>query len=606
MNTRQQELTFGDTERPKEYMKGPDVMSKSKRTQRHHRKANRNQTHLDNFGFSISCPPATHTRNALPNQVMVHQKSPDIEIEAVQPAIWDETVEVEIPPQIREESVEVTIPSPPDREDESGGAQGKHGWEDDLDECIQAGVEIRSWEDLRKQIKEELQKGSKTLPLSKINQLLVLRNFATLQLKGFSKTAGSILVATQWHEGEGTYYARKVRALARHYQVFEQLPREKRGGEKMCRSLLLDERVKTAARGWLVAQKAGEVTPRRFQHALNTEILPTINIMMNRPLCERTARRWLLKLGWHLRALKKGIYMDGHEREDVMKYRNEVFLPAMARFEAKMTHFEGPELKKVSPTLKDGEKEIIPQFHDESCLTVNDYKSTAWLGPGQKILQKKGRGRLIHVSEFINPLTGRLVLHDKDGNIVDEARKIIYPGSNGDPWWDTDQLLTQVKHAIQVFEKAHPNCVALFIFDQSSAHASLGPNALKASEMNKSDGGKQRIQRDTIIPDSNPSPACQGMEQKMTLPDGRPKGLERVLTECGFDVKGMRAKCAPVCPFENTGCCMMRLLSKQADFLNQESMLETIIKSSGHECIFLPKFHCELNPIEMVSACFIC
>ena len=31
------------------------------------------------------------------------------------------------------------------------------------------------------------------------------------------------------------------------------------------------------------------------------------------------------------------------------------------------------------------------------------------------------------------------------------------------------------------------------------------------------------------------------------------------------------------------------------------SMLETLIKGAGHECIFLPKFHCELNPIEMVS-----
>ncbi|OJA11837.1 hypothetical protein AZE42_04062 [Rhizopogon vesiculosus] len=28
-------------------------------------------------------------------------------------------------------------------------------------------------------------------------------------------------------------------------------------------------------------------------------------------------------------------------------------------------------------------------------------------------------------------------------------------------------------------------------------------------------------------------------------------------------------------------------------------MLETLIKKAGHECIFLPKFHCELNPIEM-------
>jgi len=41
-------------------------------------------------------------------------------------------------------------------------------------------------------------------------------------------------------------------------------------------------------------------------------------------------------------------------------------------------------------------------------------------------------------------------------------------------------------------------------------------------------------------------------------------------------------------------------LSQQDDFKNQPSMLETFIHSPGHECMFLPKFHCELNPIEMV------
>ena len=91
----------------------------------------------------------------------------------------------------------------------------------------------------------------------------------------------------------------------------------------------------------------------------------------------------------------------------------------------------------------------------------------------------------------------------------------------------------------------------------------------------------------------------------MTLPDSKPKGLEHVLTERGFDVRKMRAKCAPVCPYDNTDCCMARLLSKQDDFANQESMLETLIKKAGHECIFLPKFHCELNPIEMVCCIFL-
>ena len=44
---------------------------------------------------------------------------------------------------------------------------------------------------------------------------------------------------------------------------------------------------------------------------------------------------------------------------------------------------------------------------------------------------------------------------------------------------------------IQIFEAAHLGKQGLFIFDQSSAHASPPPDALKAFEMNKSDGGKQ-------------------------------------------------------------------------------------------------------------------
>jgi hypothetical protein len=120
--------------------------------------------------------------------------------------------------------------------------------------------------------------------------------------------------------------------------------------------------------------------------------------------------------------------------------------------------------------------------------------------------------------------------------------------------------------------------------------------------MNKSNGGKQRKQHDTVIPESNPDPTFRGKVQRMVTESGEAKGLQQVLEERGFDVHGMRAKCKPTCPWENERCCMARLLSKQEDFANQPSMLETLIKSRGHECIFLPKFHCELNPIEMVSS----
>ena len=99
---------------------------------------------------------------------------------------------------------------------------------------------------------------------------------------------------------------------------------------------------------------------------------------------------------------------------------------------------------------------------------------------------------------------------------------------------------------------------------------------------------------------SNPDPRYCGLMQKMTLDNGEQKGLQQTLQQCGFDIAGMRAKCSLVCPFENKGCCMARLLSRQEDFRNQVSLLEQTITARGHLCIFLPKFHCELNPIEMV------
>jgi hypothetical protein len=215
-------------------------------------------------------------------------------------------------------------------------------------------------------------------------------------------------------------------------------------------------------------------------------------------------------------------------------------------------------------------------------------------------LMRKGRGRIIHVSDFVEEENGRVVIRDQDGIIQKDARCITYPGVGGDPWWDHAQLLTQVDKAITIFDEAHPDCIGLFVFDQSSAHASLGPDALRAFEMNKTNGGKQRKRKDTVIPMNNPYPKFRGKAQKMTTDNGLVKGLQQTLEERGFNVHGMLAKCSPVCPFENNSCCMARLLSKQDDFRLQESLLEQKIKSRGHLCTFLPKFHCELNPIEMV------
>ena len=45
---------------------------------------------------------------------------------------------------------------------------------------------------------------------------------------------------------------------------------------------------------------------------------------------------------------------------------------------------------------------------------------------------------------------------------------------------------------------------------------------------------------------------------------------------------------------------MYHILSLQMDFVNEKPKLQHYIEGRGHICMFLPKLHCKLNPIEML------
>jgi hypothetical protein len=82
-------------------------------------------------------------------------------------------------------------------------------------------------------------------------------------------------------------------------------------------------------------------------------------------------------LGWLHSRVKKGIYMDGHERKDVAVYRDTVFLPLMNQYEARMVHYD-KDSSATFPTLEDTDKRLIAQFHDECCFHANDESSHTW------------------------------------------------------------------------------------------------------------------------------------------------------------------------------------------------------------------------------------
>ena len=76
----------------------------------------------------------------------------------------------------------------------------------------------------------------------------------------------------------------------------------------------------------------------------------------------------------------------------------------------------------------------------------------------------------------------------------------------------------------------------------------------------------------------------------MVLADGTPKGMKLVLEERSVNVSGLKAE-------------DMRLaLQQMHDFKYEKTKLENLLVSYGYRGIFIPKFHCELNPIERVWA----
>ena len=137
--------------------------------------------------------------------------------------------------------------------------------------------------------------------------------------------------------------------------------------------------------------------------------------------------------------------------------------------------------------------------------------------------------------------------------------------------------------------------------DNSQGHAAYPADALLVSKMNFNSGGAQaRLRNGWFI-----NAAGEKIMQEMIFPadhpnnPDQPKGMKQVLTERGLCQPGLKKECKkPGCDLDAMTCCATHILSLQPDFQEQKSLVQEIIEATGHLCIFLPKFHCELNFIE--------
>ena len=301
---------------------------------------------------------------------------------------------------------------------------------------------------------------------------------------------------------------------------------------------------------------------------------------------------------------KRGVFKDGHEREDVVQYRKD-FVSAMRELEA--THPPPPlpsdgdtpdeNMEKARAAAKDDgrfvENALVTITHDETTFHANDDQRYAWQEAGTNPLLPKSQGGRVMVADFIDEYNGFLRLTDEEfergktqygPDLEQEARPyIIMYGGNADGYWNGDKLFFQVQDAYLISLVKYPRdrYDVVWQFDHSTGNAKMAPWCLVAHHMNVSLGGSQPKMRDTVW-------GPEKVPQKMVLEDGRAKGLKLVLEERGISTAGMKRQ------------DMVDRLANEEDFRAESCQAVMFLRSKGDCARLLPKFHGELNSIERV------
>ncbi|EKM75371.1 hypothetical protein AGABI1DRAFT_132271 [Agaricus bisporus var. burnettii JB137-S8] len=345
-----------------------------------------------------------------------------------------------------------------------------------------------------------------------------------------------------------------------------------------------------------------------------------------------TTQRWMKELEYRWERLTNGMYEDGHEREDVVLYRQNVFLPRFEAYNQLSDHFnkDGNIEMKSLPDNHNSHPSTpkwVIWFQDESTFYMNDRRKVRWKGKDEKNMpQPKGEGVSIMISDFVSAKYGWL--QSPDGN--ETARVIFKPGKNRGGYFTNDEVVAQTICAMKILQKYYSDERHVFIFDNATTHMKRRATAPSAQSMplNMPREGVRRKGNwgvDVVVLDEhgkavyNPDGSKKTRFQQMdngVLSDGSPqsfyfeegphkgvfKGMKTILNERGIHTQGKRAQCPDFtsgCQKNNQAdCCCRRILYNQPDFVSGKSRLEEECEQRGFPILILPKFHCELNFIE--------
>ncbi|CAF3044979.1 unnamed protein product [Rotaria socialis] len=263
-------------------------------------------------------------------------------------------------------------------------------------------------------------------------------------------------------------------------------------------------------------------------------------------------------------------YFLGHEREDVVKNRQEFvkyFIEREQHFYT-ITNDAVPQwrISTTAPTSL--------LCHDESTYKCGEITVKRWIMPHNAPFYNKDRGRSIMCSDL-------LVMHPSgpffSWTEKDASAAIALGGNN---YFNNQSILNQFKRLFQLlpFKKESKNHSLLCLVDNSRTHT--------AAEIHLNDFGMRSgiwcpVDKIDYIDENNKKQTIEYYAD-----DGYSKGLLAIANELNVSVPRK-------CKLND----FKLLLSQHAAF-RSVSKLEKLATEYNIKIIFTPKHHCETNPIE--------
>ncbi|GJF00210.1 hypothetical protein PsYK624_164900 [Phanerochaete sordida] len=455
-----------------------------------------------------------------------------------------------------------------------------------------------------------------------------MRMFLYQYTQGVSTwTAASLQIARMWEEGEtGEYHARQLRQWTRSFIADRHaLPVSRMGTWNQS---LIDKKPELKQAINLHLQSVGKYVRAMDIVDFLADPLVQLEHGLGEGISLSTAQVWMHKLDYRWTRASKGLFVDGHERGDVTTYRNDIFLPTLEVVHPRLRLWskDGTEIA-VSGALPVGspQRRVVLWYHDESTFYAHDRRHVYWQkSGGTKEPQPKGEGASLMVADFVSADHGWLA--SPDGK--ESARVFFKVGKNREGYWDNDDVLAQASKAMDILQRHYPHEDHILIYDNAPIHKKRSPESLSALHMSMGPTKKPGYFFGVEIPVKHPvtkKPVYEpdgtiakekvpmtgarlpdGTPQSLYFPEGHPqarvfKGMTIVLAERGIDVSKLPAQCKGKgfnCAPPAIDCCCRRVMYNQPDFQEARSLLETHCEARGFQVLFLPKFHCELNPIE--------